>query len=124
MHEGWPYSHSKFQCTLSHHIFNSPHHSLRSNQVVRKYKEAAQHGDVKQLLTDLYPKRHNSGTKCKLTPNIARSMHRLNLEHNGALSYAQLRDKLLEEGAGNFDESTVRRWYVALGIKVIRLYLR
>ena len=124
MHEGWPYSYSRFQCTLPHLIFNSPRRPLCSNQVVRKYKEADEHGGAKQLLADLYPKRHNSGTKCKLAPNIARSMHRLNLEHNGALSYAQLRDKLAEEGVGNFGESTVRRWYVALGIKVIRLYLR
>ena len=93
-------------------------------QAVRKYREAKENGHVKQLFEDPYPARHNSGAKCKLTTAIARALHRINLEWSGGLSYAQLRDKLHQEGYGDFHEDTVRRWYVALGVKVLRLYLR
>ena len=92
--------------------------------MVRKYRAAERTGAAKQLLSDLYPDRHNSGTKCKLTTHIAREVHRINLEYNGALSFAQLRDKLHDEGVGDFGADTVRRWCTALGVKVVRLYLR
>ena len=91
---------------------------------MKKYKNAEENNTVKGLFADLYPKRHNSGAKCLLTVGIARAIHRINLEHNGALSYAQLRDKLHEEGLGDYDESTVRRWFVELGVKIVKLYLR
>ena len=91
---------------------------------MKKYRKAEENGEVKNLFNDLYEKRHNSGAKCLLTVEIGRALHRINVENNGALSYAQLRDKLCEEGFGDYSESSVRRWYVALGVRVVRLYLR
>lgn len=93
-------------------------------QVVKKYRQAKENSTVGELFKDLYPLRHNSGTKCSLTVGIARALHRINLEHSGGLSYAQLRDKLQQEGYGYYEESTVARWFHKLGVKTVKLYLR
>lgn len=90
---------------------------------MKEFKQNENAGTLRQHLADPYIRRHNSGTKAKFTVEIGRAIIDINLEYLGELTNAQIRDKLIEAGHGRFDEDSVRRWSMALGVKERRQYL-
>ena len=93
-------------------------------KIVKEFKENENAGTMRSHMHDPYPNRHNSGTRVKFSVEIGRALIDINLEFLGELSNAQMRDKLEERGYGRFDESTVRRWFIALGSKHMVQYLQ
>ena len=79
--------------SVSSMLVPSPRHSnyfiffSAITKVVKQYHEAEKENFVGEMMQYPYPKRHNSGRKCKLTCAIARTMHAINLEFSGCITF-------------------------------------